>query len=86
MDKASSGQENVLVMTDWFSKFSVAVATKDETAQTISKALVKEWFTKYGVPSRIHSDQGKNLESAVIKELCPLYGVAQLYITLQAMG
>lgn len=75
MDRASNGQENVLVITDWFSKFAVAIATKDQRAPTVAKALVREWFTRYGVPSRIHSDQGKCFESNVIQELCALYGI-----------
>ena len=62
-------------MTDVFTKFSHAVATKDQKATTVAKVLVKEWFQKYGVPQRTPSDQRKNFESATIKELCQIYGV-----------
>ena len=65
----------MLVITDVFSKFTVAVPTKDQTASTTAKAIVQEWFYKYGVPIRIHSDQGRNFESALMKELYALYGV-----------
>ena len=75
LEQSSDGRENVLVMTDVFTKFSHVVPTKDQKATTVAKILVKEWFQKYGVPERIHSDQGRNFESAIITELCRTYGV-----------
>ena len=75
LEKASDGRECVLVITDVFSKYTIAVPTRDQTAQTTAKVLVREWFTRYGVPERLHSDQGRNFESSLISELCKLYGI-----------
>ena len=71
----SDGRENVLVMTDVFTKFVQAIPTKDQKARTVARVLVKEWFVRFGVPARIHSDQGRNFESSLIRELCAIYGV-----------
>ena len=71
------GTENVLVMTDIFTKFTRAVPTKDQKAETVATVLLNEWFYVHGVPERLHSDQGRNLESDVIRELCKLYQIAR---------
>jgi hypothetical protein len=61
------GKENVLVMTDIFTKFTRAVTTKDRKAETVANVLLNEWFYVYGVPERLHSDHGRNFESDVIR-------------------
>ncbi len=75
MLEPACGVENVLVCTDVFSKYTQAFPTKDQTAKTVARVLVKEWFVRLGVPKRIHSDQGRNFESSLVKELCSIYGV-----------
>ncbi|XP_042079036.1 uncharacterized protein LOC121814904 [Haplochromis burtoni] len=81
LERATDGRENILVMTDVFTKFSQAFATQDQKADTTAKIILKEWFMKYGVPERLHSDQYRNFESAVIAELCKLYGVKKTHTT-----
>ena len=43
LEKSSSGIENVLVLTDIFTKFTVTIHTRDRTANTVAKVLVKEF-------------------------------------------
>lgn len=75
LERASNGCENLLVMTDVFTKYSWAVPTKDQTAITTVKVLVREWFVRFGVPLRLHSDQGRHFEGKVVEELCRMYGI-----------
>jgi transposase InsO family protein len=81
LEAADNKMENVLVMTDVFTKFAVAVPTRNQTAATTAKVLVREWFLRYGVVERIHSDQGRNFESRLIQELCKLYNVKRSHTT-----
>ena len=75
MDRASNGCETILVMTDVFSKYTVAVPTMDQRATTVARMLIKHWFRRFGLPLRLHSDQGRDFEGHLIRDLCHLYNV-----------
>ena len=62
-DPGKNRKENIIVMMDASSKFSVAVMTPNHKAKTIEKALVDKWFDTYRIPARIHSNQGKDLRT-----------------------
>ena len=47
MDPSARGDENVLVITDAFSKFTQCVVTPNQKALTVAKALVDKWFIPY---------------------------------------
>ncbi|KAL2083301.1 hypothetical protein ACEWY4_021074 [Coilia grayii] len=75
MDKASDGHENILVITDVFSKFTQAYPTTNQRAETVVKILTEKWFYSFGIPKRIHSDQGRAFEGELLRRLCKLYGI-----------
>jgi transposase InsO family protein len=77
----SGGYENVLVITDHFTKYALAVPTKNQTAKTTAKVLFNQLVVHYGVPEKIHSDQGRNFESDIIKELCSILGIRKTRTT-----
>lgn len=61
---------NVMVLTDVFCKYALAVATRDQKETTVVKVLLDRWVLFFGVPQRLYSDCDRNFESAVISELC----------------
>lgn len=59
------------VMGDLLARPSTqAIATRDQTANTVAQVLVYEWFYHFRVPARIPLDQERSFEEAVIEQLC----------------
>ena len=52
----------MLVVMDYFTKWAEAIPLRDQTAASISAAVIKICCS-FGVPNIVHSDQGKNFES-----------------------
>ena len=58
VDPSRDSKENILVLTDGFTKFSQAFITNNQKALTITKILVEKWFYVYGILTHIHSNNG----------------------------
>lgn len=77
----SSNTKDILVITDHFTMYAVAIPTTNQKAQTVAKCLWEHFFVHYGIPERLHSDQGRDFESRTIKELCELIGTQKIRTT-----
>ena len=87
LEPSKGGVGNILVITDHFTKFAVAVPAKNQTAKTTADALYKNFILNYGIPTKLHSDQGPNFKSELIKELCQLTGMEKTRTSIyHAMG
>ena len=75
LDHGRGRIEDVLVMTDVFTRIAQAVPCRNQNAVVVAKVLQDHWFAYYGIPNRLHSDQAQNFEGMVINELCKLYGI-----------
>lgn len=75
VDPAWDGKENVLIVTDVFSKFALAFLTKNERATTLIKIIVVEIFNRFGIPERFHSDHGQNFKGQLVQSLCEYYRI-----------
>ena len=63
-----------------FTKYSVAVATKNQTAKTTAEALLNNFI--FGNPTKLLSDQGANFDGEIIRELCQLMGIEKIRTTV----
>ena len=77
MDPSRDGKENILVLTDAFSKFSQAFVTPNQKALTMGKIIVEKWFYIYDIPLRIHSDKGRSFDNSILEHLYSMHGVKQ---------
>ena len=51
VDPLKDGKENILVLSDVFTKFSQAFIALIQKVLTIVKILVDKWFYVYGIPT-----------------------------------
>ena len=75
LEMSRNEYEDVLVITDVFTKWVVAVPVKDQSAETVVRVLIDEWILNFGAPTQLHSDQGRNFESRLVGLLCHHYGI-----------
>lgn len=69
------GHSYIMVVGDYFTKWTESYAIADHTAQTVADTLVTEFICRYGVPYCIHTDQGREFESNLFKALCKLLDI-----------
>ena len=73
--------KNVLVMTDHFMKYALAVVTKDQMAKMVAKVFYEQFIAIFGEPAKLLSDRGANFTSALVEELCSAFGIQKCRTT-----
>ncbi len=81
LEPEKSNPKDILVITDHFTKYAVAVPTRNQKAQTVARCLWENFLVHNGFPERLHSDQGPDFESRLIKELCRIVGIHKVRTT-----
>ena len=56
---SAKGHKYILVVCDYFTKYTEAYPLTDKTARSVADALMDFWLPRYGFPMFLHSDQGK---------------------------
>ncbi|CAD7002082.1 unnamed protein product [Ceratitis capitata] len=57
---SKQGNKYVLVVMDYFSKWSEVYPIPIQEAKTVADAFTNNWVIRYGAPIEWHSDQGRN--------------------------
>ena len=78
---SANGKTCILVVSDYFSKWTEAFALENHRAVTIADVLVTEVFCRFGVPTFLHSDQGPEFQAELMKEVCKLLDITQTKTT-----
>ena len=66
--------KNVLVITNHFTHYTMAVITKDQMAKTVVKVLYERFIMVFGMPAKLLSECGANFTSALVEEWCAIFG------------
>jgi len=61
------GNRHLLVVQDYFTKWADVIPLPDQSACTITTALIK-LFSVLGMPDAVHSDPGRNFESTILRQ------------------
>lgn len=75
LESDSSNTKDILVLTDHFNKFALAIPTLNQKAKTVAKCVWNDFMVHYGIPERLHSDQGSDFESKLVRGLCEITGI-----------
>ena len=78
-DPTPDGYRYILVIADYFSKWTEAFPIKDKCADTVADILMDKIILCFGMPLVIHSDQGREFENGLMKSLCSLLGCVKTH-------
>uniref|UniRef100_A0A5S6QWV2 RNA-directed DNA polymerase n=1 Tax=Trichuris muris TaxID=70415 RepID=A0A5S6QWV2_TRIMR len=81
LPKTTTGKRYVLVVVDYFTKWTEAYATENMEAKTVAKVLVDNFITRFGPPESVHSDQGRSFEATLLAETFQLLGIKKTHTT-----
>lgn len=76
-----SNTKDMFIITDHFTKYTLAIPTPNQKAKIVAKCLWEQFICYYGYPERLHSNQGPDFESHLIKKLCDIAGVRKVRTT-----
>lgn len=71
----------ILVVTDYYTRWPIAMAMKNQRANTIATLLVEQVFCQHGFPATLLSDRGSNFLSELMAAVLHVFHVKKLNTT-----
>ena len=81
LPKTDRGNKYILVVSDYYTKWTESFPMPNMEARTVAKIIVEEVVARFGVPAVIHSDQGSQYESRLFQGMCQLLGIQKTHTT-----
>ena len=81
LPETGNGNKYILVVSDYYTKWTESFAMSNMEASTVAKILVEEVIARYGVPNSIHSDQGSQFEASLFSQMCELLQIGKTRTT-----
>ncbi|EGD83143.1 hypothetical protein PTSG_12079 [Salpingoeca rosetta] len=76
---SARGNKHLLVISDVFTKFVMAVPLRDQKAATVVDALTTHFFATHGIPEKLLSDQGPSFRAKDTADLFRLLRVRKIW-------
>jgi len=73
--RTARGYQYILVISDYFTKYTDAFPLRRHTAQVVTYHLLQRWIFYHGPPKQIHSDQGAEFESLILSNVTKLLNI-----------
>ena len=81
LPETTTGNKFIVVVADYFTKWTEAYAVPNHKAETIANKVIQEYFNRFGLPEIIHSDQGRDFESNLFQEMCQILEIQKTRTT-----
>ncbi|KRZ96761.1 Pro-Pol polyprotein [Trichinella sp. T8] len=75
LERTPPGDRYEQVLTDYFTKWTVAFPLTTMEAGAVAKVLVEKYVAYFGAPDYLHSDQGCSFEASVVLNMCHLFSI-----------
>ena len=82
LKETRSNNKNIIVFTEYLTKWCIAVATPDQTARTTARIFLREVVLKHGCPTHLLSDRGSSFLNTTMTEMCKMLGTKQQFTSL----
>ena len=77
LPKTPSGNQYILVVVDYATRYPEAIAVKSTDAETVAQELVNI-FARLGIPDELLTDQGSNFVSELLNQLSSLLRIRRI--------
>ncbi|KAL3847810.1 hypothetical protein ACJMK2_018702 [Sinanodonta woodiana] len=74
LPETSIGNKYILVIGDYFTKWTEAFALPNQDTIAVANVLVEEIICRFGVPRQIHSDKSTQFESEIFSRNLQITG------------
>ena len=81
LPESASGNRYILVVCDYFTKWTGAWAIPNTETITVVTILINQFISIWGVPLHIYSDRGSQFESDLFQTLCKELGILKTRTT-----
>ena len=81
LPEAEDGSKYVLILQDYFTKWTEAIALKAVNSEVVQNWLINDIIPRYGVFSELVTDQGVQFVSDSFKSFCKTVGIKQKFTT-----